>query len=247
MSQSAVNDMGGATSPLSLVVTSAAIALTLLFFAGLFRHLPEPVLGAIVLIAASHLVKLDELKRLRSVSRLEFYIALIAMVGVLTLGLLNGLLLAAAGALITLIARASRPTVVTLARDSSGRFVNRERLAAGEDIPGAVVLRSGGAWVYFNCEHIRRRILDIVAHAATPVHTVVIDCSMVPTIDLTASASLRGLARALAARRARLSLAELRDDVVDELRAQGIEADLGPIAPHRSIDDCLALQPAPHQ
>src|SRR5262249_31166891 len=33
MSQTAVNDMGGATSPLALIVTSGAIALTLLFFA----------------------------------------------------------------------------------------------------------------------------------------------------------------------------------------------------------------------
>jgi len=239
MSQSAVNDMGGATSPLSLVVTSAAIALTLMFFAGLFRDLPEPVLGAIVLIAASHLVKFEELKNVREASRSEFYIALVAMVGVLALGLLNGLLLAAAGSLIALIARASRPMVVTLARDPSGRFVNRERLTDAEGVPGALVLRSAGAWVYFNCEHIRRQILETVGQAAPAVHTVVIDCSMVPTIDITASASLRGLAKALAAREAKLHLAELRDDVVDRLRAHGVEADLGPIAPHRSIEQCL--------
>jgi len=243
MSQSAVNDMGGATSPLSLVITSAAIALTLLFFAGLFHDLPEPVLGAIVLIAASHLVKFEELKRVRDASRLEFYIALVATIGVLALGLLNGLLLAAAGALIMLIARASRPTVVTLARDSSGRFVNRDRMTEAEDIPGVLVLRSAGAWVYFNSEHIRRQILDTVAHAPVPVHRLVIDCSMVPTVDVTASASLRGLAKALASQQVTLHLAELRDDVVDELRANGVEADLGPIFPHRSIDACLAAAP----
>jgi hypothetical protein len=28
--------------------------------------------------------------------------------------------------------------------------------------------------------------------------------------------------------------------VIDELRAHGIEADLGPVAPHLSIDECLA-------
>jgi len=138
--------------------------------------------------------------------------------------------------LISLIARASRPTVAILARDSSGRFVNRERLSDSEQVPGVLVLRAAGAWVYFNCEHIRRQILDVVAQATTPVHTVVIDCSMVRTIDLTASATLRGLARALAARNAKLHLAELRDDVVDELRAHGIEDELGPIAPHRPID-----------
>jgi len=60
---------GGATSPLSLVFTSGAVMLTLLFFAGLFHDLPEPVLGAIVLMAAKHLVKVEELKEMRAASR----------------------------------------------------------------------------------------------------------------------------------------------------------------------------------
>jgi MFS superfamily sulfate permease-like transporter len=62
---------------------------------------------------------------------------------------------------------------------------------------------------------------------------------MVRTIDLTATASLKGLVRALAGRGTALHLAELRDDVADELRAHGAEVDLGSVAPHRSIDECL--------
>lgn len=45
MSQTAVNDMGGASSPFSLLVTSGAIALTLVFFAKFFHNLPEPGVG----------------------------------------------------------------------------------------------------------------------------------------------------------------------------------------------------------
>jgi MFS superfamily sulfate permease-like transporter len=156
---------------------------------------------------------------------------------------LNGLLLAAAGALVMLIARASRLPVVALARDSSGRFVNRERMTDAPDIPGVLVLRSAGAWVYFNCEHIRRRIQETVGQAAAPVQLVVIDCSMVPMVDVTACVSLRGLAKALARQGVALQLAELRDDVVDQLRANGVETDLGPVLPHRSIDDCRAAGP----
>ena len=66
---------------------------------------------------------------------------------------------------------------------------------------------------------------------------------MVRTIDLTASASLKGLTRALAARNVKLHLAELRDDVADELRAHGVEADFGAVVPHRSIDECLGGGP----
>jgi high affinity sulfate transporter 1 len=241
MSQTAINDMGGATSPLSLVVTSGAVALTLLFFAGLFHYLPEPVLGAIVLMAAAHLVKFDELKRLRAASRAEFRIALIALFGVLAFGLLNGLLLAALGSLIMLIARASRPTVVVLARDATGRYMNRERLPVGAKTPDVLVLRSAGAWVYFNSEHIRRQILELVEQAPASVRTVVLDCSMVPTIDLNASGSLRALSRAMEARGIAFQLAELRDDVAEGLQSSGAEADLGPLSAHRTIEECVAV------
>ena len=237
MSQTAVNDMNGATSPVSLVVTSLVVALTLAFFTGLFRNLPEPVLAAIILMAAKHLVKLDELRELKTVSRTEFAIALAALFGVLTFGPLQGLLLAAIGALVLLIARASNPAVAVLARDPvSGHYVNKERYPTAEETPSVLVLRGVGAWVYFNAEQIRRRFLELVEQAKAPVETVVIDCATVPAIDLTALASLRAFANAMRRRGTAVRLAELRDDVADFLRSRGAEADLGPIIAHRTVD-----------
>jgi MFS superfamily sulfate permease-like transporter len=40
--------------------------------------------------------------------------------------------------------------------------VNRDRCPNAGDTPGALVVRSAGAWLYFNAEHIRRRILDLL-------------------------------------------------------------------------------------
>lgn len=244
MSQTAVNDMGGASSPLALVVTSAAIALTLLFFAGLFHNLPEPVLAAVVLIAASHLVRIEDLKQLRLASRTEFRISLLAFAGVLLLGLLNGLLLAAVGALVMLIANAARPAVVVLGREpASGRFVDRARYPDAGAIPGALVIRSAGAWLYFNADHIRRHVLDLIDGAPADLKIVVLDLSIVPTIDTTAGAALRALAKALKRRGIAVALAQLHDDVLENLRAIGVEEDLGPIAAHRTVEDCLGRAP----
>ena len=241
MSQTAVNDMGGATSPAALIVTSGAIALTLMFLAKFFYYLPEPVLGAIVLMAASHLVRLEDLRRLRVASRAEFRVSLLAFAGVLLFGLLDGLLLAAFGSLIMLIAFASRPAVVVLGREpGSGRFVNRARYADAGDTPGALVVRSAGAWLYFNAEHIRRQIMKLVDGAPAGTTTVVLDFSIVPAIDVTAAAILRTLARTLKARGIAPELAELRDDVAGNLKGVGAESDLGPIVAHRTIEDCLA-------
>jgi high affinity sulfate transporter 1 len=241
MSQTAVNDMSGATSPLALIVTSAAIAPTLLFFAKFFHNLPEPVLAAIVLMAAAHLVRLEDLRRLRVASRAEFRISLLAFAGVLLFGLLDGLLLAAFGSLVMLIAHASRPAVVVLGRDlATGRFVNRARNPDAGDRPGALVVRAAGAWLYFNAEYVRRRIIDLIDSAPAEVTTVVLDFSSVPAVDITAGTVLRALARTLKDRDVALELAELRDGVVEGLKVVGAEHDLGPIMAHRTIEDCLA-------
>jgi len=241
MSQTAVNDMGGATSPVALIVTSGAIALTLLFFAAFFHDLPEPVLGAIVLMAASRLVRLQELLRLRIESRAEFWTAMVACLGVLFFGLLDGLLLAAVGSLVMVIAYTSRAVAVVLGRDrSTGYFVSRARNPDASETPGALVVRSTSTWLYFNAEHIRRQILNMIDTAPAQIRIVVLDFSSVPAIDITAGMILRGLVRALKDRAIKVEIAELRDEVAENLKLIGAEQDLGSIVAHRTIDDCLA-------
>jgi high affinity sulfate transporter 1 len=241
MSQTAVNDMGGATSPVPLIVTSGAIASTLLFFAAFFHNLPEPILGAIVLMAASRLVRLQELRRLRIESRPEFWTAMAACLGVLCFGLLDGLLLAAVGSLAMLIAYTSRALVVVLGRDrSTGYFISRARNPDAGDTPGALVVRSTTTWLYFNAEHIRRQILHMIDTAPAQIRIVVLDFANVPTIDVTAGMILRGLMRTLKDRGIRVEIAELRDEVVENLKLIGADQELGSIVAHRTIDDSLA-------
>jgi SulP family sulfate permease len=232
MSQTAVNDLGGASSPLSLVVTSCAIALTLLFFASLFHNRPEPMLAAIGGLAPR---TYRRLRRLREASRPEFRIAMLAFAGVLFFGLLNGLLLAAAGSLVMLIAEASRPTVVVLGREpTTGRFVIRDQHPDAGDPAGALVVRSAGGWFRSHPAADQRS-----GRSRAELQAVVIDCSIVPYIDTTAGTALRVLARRLKGQGIAIALAELRDDVRENLKAIGAEQDLGPIAAHRSIEDCL--------
>ena len=241
MSQTAINDMGGASTPASLIVTSIAVGLTLLFFAPFFHNLPEPVLGAIVLMAAKHLVRFEDLRRLRTVSRQEFRISFLAFVAVLALGLLNGILLAAAGSLVILIARASKPQVVVLERDAaSGRFINRARHKVLGGIPGVLVLRCAGAWLYFNADHIRRHILKLADEERGPLTRIVLDFSMVPSVDVTAGNALRNLARALKQRGIAVEIAELRDDVFENLSAINAQLDLDHLATHKTIEDCIS-------
>ena len=109
LSQSTVNDKAGAKTPLSVVLASVTIALCLLFLTGLLRNLPDVVLAAIVLVAVKGLINIPELRRVWTLSRTEFLIAVAAFAGVLLLGILKGVLLAAAFSIALLVNRAAHP------------------------------------------------------------------------------------------------------------------------------------------
>lgn len=224
MSQSAVNAMGGAVSPLALLVNSAAILLVLLFFTGVFKYLPEPVLAAIVLMAAKHLVRFRQIGTLRQIAFAEWIIALVAFFGVLLAGVLNGVLIAAAASLMLTIARLTRPEIATLGFDAeSGSFVNLANRPGATTAPGALILRTAHPWVYFNVENIRRGILDKVAE--TPgLKLVVLDFSPITSIDGTAAAALASIRQSLAADGIALEIANLRDEVDGRLKLLATEA-----------------------
>ena len=116
MSQSLVNEGGGARTPVSGLVASGIVLVVALFFAGLLRDLPQPVLAAIVLMAVSGLFKLSELKRLWRFSRAEFGVAVAATLGVLGSGLLRGVLIGVVISLLLVLRRASRPRTTELGR-----------------------------------------------------------------------------------------------------------------------------------
>src|SRR5262249_7796425 len=127
LSQSAVNEKAGAKSPLSLIVASVTLGVCLVFFTGLLRNLPKAVLAAIVLVAVKGLIDLRGIARLRRVSRLEFRVAIVALVGVLLLGILKGVLLAVIASILLLLHRAAFPHVAILGRiPNTSRFSDLE-------------------------------------------------------------------------------------------------------------------------
>jgi MFS superfamily sulfate permease-like transporter len=103
-------------------------------------------------------------------------------------------------------------------------------------------VRSASTWLYFNAEHIRRQIVDMIDGAPAGIRTVVLDFSSVPAIDITAGTILRGLVRTLKDRGIRIELAELHDEVVQTLKIVDAEHDLDPVVAHRTIEDCLAAR-----
>jgi SulP family sulfate permease len=89
LSQTAVNRETGARSQLAGIVTAGVVVLTLLFLTPLFENLPQATLGAVVIVAVAGLVDLAALRRIRELRVRDFGLALVALAGVLVLGVLQ--------------------------------------------------------------------------------------------------------------------------------------------------------------
>jgi SulP family sulfate permease len=223
MSQSAVNEKGGAQTPLALAFASLSIGAVLLFLTGFMKDLPDPVLAAVVLMAVWGLIHPKEVMQIRRASKLEFRVALVATMGVLVFGILKGVLLATVLSILLLLRRASRPRVLRLGRVlGSDRFVDAMRYADLEFVPGVLVFRIEAGLFYFNVQNVKTEILS-QANAYPELELVILDLSTSANIDLAGGRMLRNLHRELAARGAKLKLAEVHGEVRDMLQAEGLQ------------------------
>jgi len=247
MSQSLVNEGGGARTPVSGAISTGFILIVVLFFTHLLRALPQPVLAAVVLVAVAGLFKLSALKELWRSDRRELAVAAAAILGVLGSGLLRGVMIGAVISLVQLLRRASRPHVAILGRiPGTRRFSDRERHAENELIPGVVIFRPESALIYFNVDHVCEGIADRVRAESPPPQVVIIDLSAAPAVDLQSAHTLAGLADELKAEGVRLQVVEARSSVRERLRAENLDARLGGINRFTSVADVVeSMQKTP--
>ncbi len=240
MSQSLVNEGGGARTPLSGAFAAGIILVVVLFFSHLLSALPQPVLAAVVLVAVASLFKVSALKHLWHADRPEFFIAIAAIVGVLGQGLLRGVMIGAVISLVLLIRRAARPHVAFLGRiPGTRRFSDRERHPDNELIPGVLIFRPESGLIYFNMDHVRDTILDRV-HAESPApKLVVLDLSASPRVDMHSAQMLVSLADELVAAGIQVQAVEARASVRERLRAEGVGTKLGEIDRFTTVADAV--------
>ena len=87
LSASSLNESAGARTQLSSLITGGLVLATLVVLAPLFSDLPKAVLGAVIIDAVVFgMIDLAELRRLYRVTRFDFWVAVAAIVGVLSAG-----------------------------------------------------------------------------------------------------------------------------------------------------------------
>ena len=240
LSQSAVNDTAGAKTPFSLVFASLLIIFCLLFLTDMLQYLPSVILAAIVLVSIRTLFDLKEMKHLYKINKQEFYVAMIALVGVLIWGILTGVLLAAIFTLLLMLKATSKPNVAFLGRiPGTKRYTDLLRHPDNEKIQGVLIVRVESSILYFNVENVKERIWLKINSEITPLYTVILDLNSSPSVDMAGARFLKQLFVDLKANKIALKIAEARSEVRDILRSENLEEIFGHISRFVSVDDLV--------
>jgi high affinity sulfate transporter 1 len=229
LSASSVNDNSGAKTPVSSLTTGVLIILTLLFLAPLLAGLPKAVLAAIIIEAVvMGMMDVAEMRRLYRVTRVDFWIAIAAILGVLGAGVLAGVMIGIVLSIVWLIYVSAAPHVPELGRQPGTQvFRSIDEYPDSETYPGLLVLRFDAGLFFASADALVDRLRELVLQADPPTHTVVLDFEGVNFIDSQGSATVAGLVKTAPNYNVELRFTRVKPEVLALLRRDGIIDRLG--------------------
>jgi high affinity sulfate transporter 1 len=223
-SRTAVAEQSGAKTQLTGIVSAVAIILMLLFVPGLVRNLPQSALAAILIVAASSLLDVEGLRQLWADSRSEFLLAVACGLGVIFVGVLQGIVIAVLLSIFQLFAHTWRPRWAVLGQEEGlPGFQDLRRHPAARPIPGVLIIRWSAPLMFANATVFRDLIREQLAAADAQPTWVVIAAEPITDLDTTAADMLRDLDLELNAKSAHLVFAELQGPVRDHLVKLGLQ------------------------
>src|SRR5215469_8575519 len=237
MSSTAVNDRAGAKSQLSSLAAAGMVLITLVALMPLFHNLPEAALGAIVIYAVARMMKVHELKRFYQFHVDEFAQAMLALLGVIVVGILPGLAIAIVLSLLRFIWGASYLSVSRV-RPVPGKehtYGNIEQ-AGRSPIQGLEILRLNGPLFFANALRFRNEVRSLLS-GSNPLKAILINLHANFGIDLSSTDTLLGLVAEAEKTKTEVLFAEIQDPVRHMFRRCGLLDRVGEDRLFMTVDD----------
>jgi SulP family sulfate permease len=201
------------------------------------------VLGAIVIQAVIFgLMDVKALKRVYRLNRTEFWVGIIALLGVLTFGTLQGVLTGLLLSLLVLIARSSKPDIPVLGRWPGTKVFHRlGENPDSETYPGLVIIRFGGPLYFATANALRDRVRAVTTEVTPPVTMVLIDMEGVNYIDLEGCDMLSEITRDMKRVGVAIHLARVKREVMVLLEKDRVNQIIGRDYIHDKVFEAVQL------
>ncbi|EMS62366.1 High affinity sulfate transporter 1 [Triticum urartu] len=214
-SRSAVNFMAGCKTPVSNVVMSVVVLLTLLVITPLFKYTPNAILGSIIISAVIGLVDYEAAILIWKVDKLDFIACMGAFFGVVFVSVEIGLLIAVAISFAKILLQVTRPRTALLGNlPGTTIYRNISQYPEANLTPGVVIVRVDSAIYFSNSNYVRESPVKNAGAA-------VID------IDTSGIHALEGLYKNLQKRDMQLILSNPGSVVIEKLQASKLTEHIG--------------------
>ena len=223
MSASMVGDNSGLRSQMALLFAGFMVMIVLLFLTGVFYYIPEAVLGVIVIFAVRGALKTKLMARFYHTQRSEFYLAMVALFGVLIFEVLVGLVLAIIVAIALMVWKASRVGGSLMGRMPSTHEFRRISLyPEAKEIPGLNLYLIDGDLFYANSSVVKRQLKALVMAQPKPNMIAILMFETSHELDITSSRALESVIRVAQDDKVEIVLAGVATMTLDSLRKAGI-------------------------
>ncbi len=216
-SRTMVNFSAGARTQMAMIIAVIILSVAVIFFTEQFTYIPKAALAAIILIAILPLVKLREIITTWKYDKSDGIAELITLLGVLTLGIEEGIALGVIITILSFLRRTSRPhiAIVGKIKDTQHfRNIKRHQVETWENLS---LIRIDENISFANVSYILDFIEDEAIHNSQLKHVILI-FSSVSYIDTTAFEALENLINSLKKQHILLHLAEVKGPVFDKLK-----------------------------
>lgn len=240
-SRSVVNFDAGAQTQMASVFTAFGIALVALYLTPALYHLPHATLAATIIIAVTGLINFKDITAARALSRADFLTITLTILATLIFGVEAGVAGGIACSIGLHLYKTSVPHVaeVGLVEGTEHyRNVNRHTVITH---PGVLSLRVDESLYFANAGFLETYVENKIEETEK-VTDVILMCSAVNEIDVTALHALENINLALKSRGARLHLSEVKGPVMDKLATTDFLSSLSGdvfLTHHKAVSEVL--------
>ena len=181
-------------------LVASVMVVVVLFFSQLIENLPMTTLSAVLIYIAIKIFRVDQMRATRQYSGRAFSVMLVAMVGTVVLGIVDGVLFAVIVSFIYQASRTARPELLRLGRSPLGTWLPLDdaRAVAVAGIAGFAL--NGPLW-FGNANWFRMQLIDAIPpEGEGKPELLVLDARRIDNIDFTGAEALNDVAEIAALR-----------------------------------------------
>jgi SulP family sulfate permease len=195
-------------------------------------------LAGIVIVAGAGLLDPSEFTALWHYRRTEFWLAVVTIGAVLTLGMLGGILVAVGLSLLVVVLRASSPSTALLGRlPGTDTYRDVADHPDTETFPGLLIYRFDAPLFFANAGQMRSDISAAIDEADPPIQDVLFDAEAVYDVDSTGAQTLLEMLDALDELGIGFAMARVRTELRDEFLTVGLDKRLAGDGIYLEVDD----------